>query len=168
MDQRRAYYWGRVRGYCEDNGFKWPAAELVLNFAYTHDILLSDALREYSEFDLSISAINILSILGLGDGRGYKQQELGGLLLVSRANVTKVIDGMEKRGLVTRSASKEDRRARLIKLTKAGEALVARIIPLQNKRCIRVTSGMSRSEISTLNKLLTKFSTKIIESGKGR
>lgn len=168
MDQRRIYYWGRVRDYCEGRGFKWPAAELVLNLVYAHDILLSDALKEYSKFDLSITAMNILMILCMGDDGGYKQQELSSLLLVSRANVTKVIDGMEKRGLVMRCASREDRRARLIKLAKAGETLVARILPLQNKRSIRVTSGLSPSEIRTLNKLLTKFSAKIIESGKAK
>lgn len=164
-DRRRTYYWGRVRNFCQKNGFNWPSTELVLNFAYTHDVLLSDALKEYSAFGLSISAMNILMILNLEEGEGYKQQELSSLLLVSRANVTKVIDGMEKRGLVTRSASKRDRRARFLKLTKVGKALVARIIPLQNARSVRITSGLSKQEISVLNRLLTKLSSKIIESG---
>jgi MarR family transcriptional regulator, 2-MHQ and catechol-resistance regulon repressor len=165
-DQRRAYYWGRVRTYCERySNFNWPSTELILNLVYTH-ALLSDSLKVYSEFDLSASAMNILMILHLGEGKVYKQQELSSLLLVSRANVTKVIDSMEKRGLVTRSTSHEDRRARFIKLTGAGKTLANRIIPVQNERSVRVTAGLSTYEISTLNKLLAKFSMKIIENGK--
>ena len=164
-DQRRAYYWGRVRNYCEQQNLDWSSTELVLNLAYTHDILVSDALKVWSGWSLSISAMNILMILNLGGSEGYKQQELSNLLLVSRANITKVIDGMEKRGLVVRSASKEDRRARFVKLTEMGKTLVARIIPLQNARNIRVTAGLCKKEVSILNKLLTKLSSKLIEGG---
>ena len=99
---------------------------------------------------------------------GYKQHELGSLLLVSRADVTKVIDGLEKRGLVTRSASQEDRRVKVIRITKAGKTLVQRIIPLQNKESVRVTAGLSAHEIGTLNKLLAKLSAKITENGKAK
>jgi MarR family 2-MHQ and catechol resistance regulon transcriptional repressor len=165
-DQRRAYYWGRVRNYCEKRHLNWPSTELILNLAYAHDVLVSDSLRVNSRWNLSLSAMNILMILNLGGSEGYKQQELGSLLLVSRANVTKVIDGMEKRGLVTRSASKEDRRARFIKLTEAGKALVTRIIPVHNEKNIRFAAGLCKKEINILNKLLAKLSAKIIESGK--
>jgi len=167
MDQRRTYYWGRVRKYCERyKDFNWPSTELILNFAYTHDVLLSDSLKVYAEFNLSVSALNILMILNFGDDKGYMQQELSGLLLVSRANVTKVIDGMEKRGLVVRSSSQEDRRARFVKLTATGRALAHRIIPIQNKKSVRVTAGLSKNEIRTLNKLLVKLSAQIVEGGK--
>lgn len=164
-DRRRSYYWGKVRKYCERyKDFNWPSTELIFNFAYAHDVLLSDSLKVYSEFNLSISAMNILMILNFGDKKGCMQQELSGLLLVSRANVTKVIDGMEKRGLVIRSSSQEDRRARFIKLTEAGKALAHRIIPIQNKKSVRVTAGLSKGEIRILNKLLAKFSAQIVES----
>lgn len=166
-DQRRAYYWSRVRKHCERHKhFNWPSSELFLNLAYTHSVLLSDALKVYSKFNLSVSAVNILLILYFGEGKGHMQQELSNLLLVSRANVTKVIDGMEKRGLVIRSASKEDRRARFIKLTEAGEALANQIIPIQSGKHIQTTSRLSKNEISTLNKLLAKLSATIVENGK--
>ncbi len=163
IDQRRAYYWGKVRKYCERyKDFDWPSTELILNFAYTHDVLVS--LKAHAEFNLSPSAMNILMILNFGDDRGYMQQELSGLLLVSRANVTKVIDGMEKQKLVFRSSSQDDRRARFVKLTDAGKTLARRVIPIQNKKFVRITAGLSKNEIKTLNQLLTKFSAWIVES----
>ena len=123
-------------------------------------------LKTFSAFNLSKSAVNVLMILYFGEGEEYKQQELGGLLLVSRANVTKVIDGLEKRRLVVRSSSPKDRRARFIKLTAAGKDLAERIIPRQNERSVKVTSGLSRREINILNKLLHKFGSLILESEK--
>ena len=166
-DQRRAYYWDRVRKYCDQyKNFSWPSTELILNLVYTYGVFQSHSLQVFSRFNLSVSAINILMILNFGEHRGYKQQELSHLLLVSRANITKVIDGMEKRGLVMRNASQEDRRARFIKLTGAGKALANQLIPIQNKKSVKITASLSRKEINTLNKLLAKLSTNIIESEK--
>jgi DNA-binding MarR family transcriptional regulator len=166
-DRRRAYYWEKVRKYCERyKNFSWHSAELILNLAYVHDVLESCMMKTFSEFNLSKSAVNILMILYFGEEKGCKQQELSGLLLVSRANVTKVIDGLEKRKLVVRSSSREDRRARFIKLTAAGRGLAERIIPRQNEQSVRLTSGFSRNEINILNKLLHQFSVAILESEK--
>ncbi len=167
-DRRRAYYWEQVRQYCgRYRDYHWPSMELILNLVYTHDVL-THSLKAHTKFGLSGSALNILTILHFGTGMGYKQHELGSLLLVSRADVTKVIDGLEKRGLVTRSASQEDRRVKVIRITKAGKTLVQRIIPLQNKESVRVTAGLSAHEIGTLNKLLAKLSAKITENGKAK
>jgi len=164
VDQRRAYYWDKVRKYCEKRkDFNWPSTELILNLVYTHDIVRSFCLKDIARFNLSDSAMNILMILYFGEGKGYMQQELGNLLLVSRANITKVIDGLEKRGLVIRSASEEDRRARYIKLTAAGEVLAKQIIPIQSENSIKAGMGLSTTDKNNLNKLLTKLSLSITQ-----
>ena len=166
-DQRTNYYWERVRKYGEQyKDFKWPLTELVLSLVYTHDIFMSNFHRVLFEFDLSMSAMNILIILKYDEGEGFTQQALSDLLLVSRANVTKVIDGLEKRGLVIRNSSKEDRRTRVIKLTEAGKDLASRFMPKQNEYTARITNKLTKNEISLLNKLLTKFRKNIVESGK--
>lgn len=166
-DQRTNYYWERLRKYGKRyKDFHWSSSELVLNLVYTHDVFLSNALRPLSELNLSISGMNILIILKHDEDPGRTQQELSSLLLVSRANITKVIDGLEKRELVTRTSSKEDRRARVIKLTSAGEKLADQLIPIQNKVSTRITAGLSQKERGLLSKLLAKFRKSIIESEK--
>ncbi len=169
VDQRTNYYWDRLRKYGKQyKHFNWPSTELVLSLAYTHDILLSHFSRVLTEFSLSISAMNILMILRHDEGKGCAQQELSRLLLVSRANITKVIDGLEKRGLVIRTSSKEDRRTRVIKLTEAGEDLASRVVPRQNEETVRVTARLTRTEIGLLSKLLPKFRESIVEGGKAK
>jgi MarR family 2-MHQ and catechol resistance regulon transcriptional repressor len=164
-DQRTNYYWERLRKYGKRyKDFHWDSSELVLNLIYTHDVFLSRALRIFSELNLSVSGINILIILKHDEDTGRTQQELSSLLLVSRANITKVIDGLEKRRLVIRTSSKKDRRARVIKLTSAGEKLADHIIPIQNKASTQITAGLSQEEKKLLSKLLAKFRKSIVES----
>lgn len=166
-DQRTNYYWKRVRKHGDQyKNSNWPLTELVLSLVYTHDVFRSYFQRALAKFDLSISAMNILAILKHDEGGGCTQQELSSLLLVSRANITKVIDGLEKRGIVTRNASKEDRRTRVIKLTLEGGALADKVIPNQNDCVARITAGLANREIHLLSKLLAKFRTSIIESEK--
>jgi len=163
-DQRTNYYWNRLRKYGKRyKKFKWPFTELVLSLVYTHDIVMSHFQRVLSDFDLSISAMNILMILKHDEGNGCTQQELSRLLLVSRANITKVIDGLEKREVVVRTFSQEDRRARVIRLTEAGRALANRVMPRQTEEVSRIVAGLSGSEIGLLSKLLAKFRGSVME-----
>ena len=54
---------------------------------------------------------------------------LSGLLLVSRANITGLIDSLEERGLVQRTACPGDRRSKVGKLTDSGRQLLENILP---------------------------------------
>ena len=60
----------------------------------------------------------------LGGIKGISQIELGDKLFVTAANITKLIDGLEKKGLVRRFPLENDRRVNLIKITEAGSQLL--------------------------------------------
>jgi MarR family 2-MHQ and catechol resistance regulon transcriptional repressor len=55
--------------------------------------------------------------------------ELSEKLLKSTGNMTLVLDNLEKRSLIQRTRSTEDRRMVTISLTPQGEALIRRVIP---------------------------------------
>jgi DNA-binding MarR family transcriptional regulator len=52
------------------------------------------------------------------------------LLALDRTTLTAALKPLERRGLVVISADPEDRRSRRIKLTRKGQALLARAVPL--------------------------------------
>jgi DNA-binding MarR family transcriptional regulator len=83
--------------------------------------------------------------------------ELGELLLVSRANTTGLIDLLEHKGLVERLSSQEDRRVRLVRLTRAGHALLESILPGHYLRVREMFRGVSNKDKAALSKLLTKL-----------
>ena len=58
-----------------------------------------------------------------------QQKEIGEKLLISKSNVVAIIDRLEKRGLVRRERSVEDRRCIFVHLTEKGQTLVEQILP---------------------------------------
>ncbi len=93
-----------------------------------------------ADYGLSKSTLNILMLLRHGPADGMQLHDLGELLLVSRANITGLIDHLEEKGYVKRVVDAGDRRARYARITKKAEALLDRIHPAslpQYKRALR-------------------------------
>ena len=119
-DKREHYYLDRMRHHSRRyREFHWPSVELVVNLFYTYDVLYMRLAREAEREGLSTAAFNVLMILSRRGEEGCPMSELGELLLVSRANVTGLVDCLERRGLVERVASAEDRRVKLARICPA-------------------------------------------------
>src|SRR5262249_51771822 len=88
---------------------------------------------------------------------GCPLHELSELLLVSRANITGLVDSLEQRGLVSRIPDENDRRVRLASITPAGKQLLEEYLPDHYKMIRRLCSGLSDEEKAALSDLLTKL-----------
>ena len=86
-----------------------------------------------------------------------KMCEIGSKLLMSGANVTGVVDRLEKKGLVRRVMDAEDRRMFLIHLTEDGSKLIARIFPLLAARIEAFAGVLTSKEKRQLTELLKKL-----------
>jgi len=85
---------------------------------------------------------------------------------VSRANVTGLVDCLERRGLVERAASEEDRRVRLVRMTEAGAGVLEGILPRHYGEMRATLQGLSVKEKSDLGRLLTKLRHGVQSKGK--
>lgn len=98
--------------------------EATLNIVRTADVLmlgLMDVLKPYS---LSATQYNVLRILrGAGEG-GASCKDIGNRMVTRDPDITRLMDRLEKRGVVARDRAKEDRRVVTHRLTKAGLELV--------------------------------------------
>ncbi len=65
----------------------------------------------------------------IGANPGVRAGTLGEALMIRRSNMTKLVDALERRGLVKRTPSDTDRRSVELSLTEAGKKLVASIKP---------------------------------------
>ena len=83
--------------------------------------------------------------------------EIGALLITSRANITGLIDHLEQKGFVKRLVDSHDRRAKLAKITKKGEALIDEVIPVHVRHCEDLFAHMTGEEKQTLRDLLKKI-----------
>jgi DNA-binding MarR family transcriptional regulator len=78
--------------------------------------------RALSDADISPAGYRVLSWLSMGDAAAAV---LADKLAVSRPTVTLVVDGLQARGLVSRTADERDRRRVTISMTPAGQAALA-------------------------------------------
>jgi MarR family 2-MHQ and catechol resistance regulon transcriptional repressor len=157
-DKREHHYLDRMRHHSHNYPeFHRPSVELLVNLFYTYDVVSMRAAREAECAGLSTAAFNVMLILSRCGDEGCPMHELGDLLLVSRANVTGLIASLERRGLVERTVHAEDRRVRLVRLTKAGGALLQGILPRHYCEVRGALSVISDREKSELSRLLTKL-----------
>jgi DNA-binding MarR family transcriptional regulator len=70
---------------------------------------------------LTLSQYGLLE--GLADRRAARVQELATAAGVSASTATRILDALERRGIVQRTRSHEDRRAVAVSLTELGEEL---------------------------------------------
>jgi MarR family transcriptional regulator, organic hydroperoxide resistance regulator len=75
------------------------------------------------ELDLRPAAFGTLRMLD----RPRTMSEVAGALQCDNSNVTGIVDSLEEKGLAQRRASEEDRRVKLIELTKEGRRVHARL-----------------------------------------
>ena len=77
--------------------------------------------------------------------------------------VTEAIDGLERDGLVRRDPDPEDRRAKRISITPAGEAAVAASQPIRNQFLVDVFGILNQREREELIRVIDKLSARIEE-----
>lgn len=85
------------------------------------------------------------------------QRELAGKLLVTGANITRVIEVLERDGWVRRVRRTGDRRYLSVDLTGPGRTRIAGIFPRHVRDVTRVFAGLSAAEQEALRALCRKL-----------
>jgi len=115
----------------------------------------SDVHRQLAHTKLTMSQFGILEALyHLGP---MCQKDIARKILKSAGNITMVIDNLEKRGLVVRERSSQDRRYYEVSLTDKGNVLIAEIFPDHAERIRERMSLLSAEELKKLSRLLKKL-----------
>jgi len=78
-------------------------------------------------------------------------------MLVNRANITSLIDRMEKADLVIRTPAPADRRSNIVKLTGRGKELLAQIEPLYTREVKRIMAALKLNEQKTVIEMLERI-----------
>lgn len=102
--------------------FQSSAQEAYLSIQRTAGILGADFHRILKPHGLSEATYNVLRILrgSLEDGGSRTCSEIGDHMVTPVPDVTRLVDRLERRGLVTRTRTEEDRRIVRVAITAAG------------------------------------------------
>jgi DNA-binding MarR family transcriptional regulator len=106
------------------------------------------------------------TLVALHDGRISTAGDLAHNICHDAGSLTRLIDQMVKRGLVTRQRGDADRRVVSLSLTARGSALVEALAPKVMHFWNGLLSGFTHREIDTLIALLTRLV--IVAEGKPR
>src|SRR5712692_4836732 len=90
--------------------------------------------------------------------------EIGRRVELTSGAITTAVDRLESAGLVTREAHSSDRRARIVRLTAAGEEQATRIFAGHKAAMDMAANALSKTERATLIELLKKLGTSVAGS----
>lgn len=85
--------------------------------------------RAFAEAGLSDVDFETLIRLARSPGEGLRMSDLAAQTNLSTSGITRVIDRLEREGLVTREACATDRRAFYPRITEAGRARLMQVLP---------------------------------------
>lgn len=85
---------------------------------------------------------------------GCLQSQLADPMLKDHPNVTKMLDALEKQGLIKRKPDKTDRRSNAVWLTEAGKTLLDEFLPEIVAEKEKFYEGLSRADLVRLIKYL--------------
>ena len=130
----------------------WKAAQAVEAYAK----------RSVGGLELCGSDFAVLeALLHMGE---LPVNEIGRKVLLTSGSITVAVDRLEAKGLVERRASANDRRARIVHLTKEGRKLITRAYSEHAADMERLASELSTADRATLIRLLKKLGYKAAEA----
>ena len=120
----------------------WRVVQKVERAAAEH-------LRAYG---LNYAQFDVLAHVGAAEG--CKQKELGESLLVTKGNVSHLIDQMERRGLISR---RQEGRTNRLYLTEEGRRLFEEVVPAHEDLVHQQMSALPEEEQAQLHELLREL-----------
>ena len=131
------------------------AEQALVRVMRVGDRLWRNSDERFARWGLTDGHYNVLRILN-GSTEPLAQVEIGRRMLSSRANVTKMIDGLEQRGFAKRLAC-GDRRVNLVELTTEGADFLRETLPEILATVDQTMKPLSRTEQKMLFRLLGKL-----------
>jgi DNA-binding MarR family transcriptional regulator len=118
-----------LRNRIQQTRFESAAQEALLNLLVAADHLRARTEQLCSEFGISASQYNVLRILRGIHPAGHPRCEIARRMIERAPDVTRLIDRLEKRGLVERGRSERDGRLSISRITAAGLELLEQTGP---------------------------------------
>jgi DNA-binding MarR family transcriptional regulator len=129
-----------------------PAIMAWLRMARIYQKVNAASAAHFRSADLSVGQFDVLAHLGTHEG--ITQQELAKSLLVTKGNVSQLLERMESRNLVTRC---QEGRTKCLRLSPTGQRLYRSTVPAQESLIDRLFSSLSRRDQETLHVLLRRL-----------
>jgi DNA-binding MarR family transcriptional regulator len=142
--------------------FDSAAEEALLNLMRTCSVLSASSEQLFKKHGISPPKYNIMRILrgstrtGECGRHGLPSLEIAERMITRVPDITRLVDGLEKEGLVARTRCTEDRRVVYVGITKKGLELLERIDGPLTELNRGLLSHFTNDELGELNRMLVK------------
>jgi len=128
--------------------------EVYLNIQRTAEMLWSGVNETFKQVDLTPTQYNVLRILRGAGGQGVSCSEVSERLVTKDSDITRLLDRLETRGLISRGRDKRDRRVITTRITDEGLRLLAGLDKPIAECHRRQLGHLGEKRLATLSKLL--------------
>lgn len=113
--------------------------------------------KEFGNHGLELTPEQWIVLVQLWEKDGQSQSALSEQTLRDAPTMSRILDTMQKGGLVTRVVDEQDARSRLVKLTRKGKALQPQLVPVAKGIVARLEQGISERDLETTHRTLAKM-----------
>ncbi|NMO96498.1 MarR family winged helix-turn-helix transcriptional regulator [Paenibacillus lemnae] len=128
---------------------------LLVVLARAYNSVMLHSTRSIQSHGLNTTEFGVLDVLYHKGSQPL--QKIGEKVLISSGNITYVVDKLQKKNLLVRRASSEDRRVIYAELTPEGRELFETIFPDHQKKMDAAFGGLTEEEKKQASALLRKM-----------
>jgi DNA-binding MarR family transcriptional regulator len=128
--------------------------EVILNLVRTAEYVLSRGAEVLKRESLTSTQYNALRILRGAGAAGLPCGEIGERMVTKESDITRLLDRLERRGLITRERPESNRRVVITRISDAGLRILADLDGPVQESHRRVAGHLGPERLDALNELL--------------
>ena len=113
--------------------------------------------REFNRHGLELTPEQWIVLVRLWQRDGRTVSELSESTLRDKPTMSRILDGMEKSGLLTRSVDAHDARTRIVELTREGRAMRKKLVPIAKSIVLRLEAGVPEDDLLVTRRTLRRL-----------
>lgn len=113
--------------------------------------------RAFHAHGLELTPEQWIVLVRLWQRDGRSVSELSESTLRDKPTMSRILDSMEKSGLVTRSIARDDARSRVVALTREGKAMRKKLVPIAKSIVQRLEQDVPEEDLLTTRRTLRRL-----------
>ena len=127
---------------------------LIFLISKVYQKLIVNLQKSFSKSGIEVTPIQVMLLFFLQQNNGLSLTQISQGLMLENPTVTGLIDRLEKLGYVKRSDHPNDRRIYLVHMTKKGNKVANKALPIVKKLNQEIKKGYSKEEVENFKKVL--------------
>jgi DNA-binding MarR family transcriptional regulator len=134
--------------------FRSLEEEVILNVARTAEYLASAIAAVFKAMNLTATQYNVLRILRGAGSEGLSCSEIGERMVTKESDVTRLLDRIESRGLISRERPASNRRIVIARITEEGLQVLEELDKPVDEINRRLVGHLGKEQLKVVNELL--------------